>query len=233
MTSDASRDTRGLGRRALLRNGLLVGMGTAALVTASVPLATGALADEPPASTDSPDAAAPAQAKWAWCDLCAGMFYTGNSNFGHCPQQNDLFAHASVYDYNSYNYHFYYDAETGGGWQGDWFWCVNCQGMFWGGRSAGKCPFYNGNSPHDGSGSYPYVAYNGTNSAEGQGNWLWCHACAGLFFGNGGQYNGICPINGGEPLRGGGSYSQHDGSKSDNYYIGHSGSIALGPPVMV
>jgi hypothetical protein len=100
MASDASREIRGFTRRALLRNGLLVGLGTATVVTASVPLAASALADDIPASTDSPATAAPEQFNWAWCDLCAGMFYTGNSNYGHCPQQGDLFPHASVYDYN-------------------------------------------------------------------------------------------------------------------------------------
>lgn len=232
MASDASREIRGFTRRVLLRNGLLVGLGTATVVTASVPLAASALADDVPASTDSPATAAPEQFKWGWCDLCAGMFYTGNSNYGHCPQQGDLYQHASVYDYNSDNYGFYYDAVTGGGWEGSWYWCRNCQGMFWGGRSAGACPYYSGNGKHNGTGSYPYVAYLGTNSAEGQGGWLWCKNCSGMFYGSGGKYNGVCPINGGESSRGG-SYSQHDGTVSSNYYIGHSVAIPLGPPILV
>jgi hypothetical protein len=184
------------------------------------------------ASVDSPAAAAPEQFKWGWCDLCAGMFYTGTSNHGYCPQQGDLFPHASVYDYNSSNYGFYYSAATGGGWQGNWFWCSHCQGMFWGGRSAGACPYYAGNGKHNGAGSSSYVAYLGTNSAEGQGGWLWCKNCSGMFYGSGGKYSGVCPINGGESSRGG-SYSQHDGSASSNYYIGHSGTLSLGPPILV
>lgn len=224
MASDASREIRGFTRRALMRNGLLVGLGTATVVAGSVSLAGNAMAADVPTSADTPDTPAPEQFKWGWCNQCSGMFYTAY-NLGECPYDGDLSNHASTTDYTSSNYGFYYNAVATSEWQGNWYWCSNCQGMFWGGRSAGACPSHFGNGPHDGTGKYPYVAYLGTNSAEGQGGWLWCKNCSGMFWGGSGKTGGICPKNG--------SVYAHDGSSSSNYYIGHSGYLSLGPPITV
>jgi hypothetical protein len=151
------------------------------------------------------------------------MFYTAY-NDGTCPYNGSLGGHAATTDYTSSNYGFYYDATSTSVWQGNWYWCSYCQGMFWGGRSAGACPSFVGKSPHDGTGKYPYVAYLGTNSAEGQGGWLWCRNCSGMFWGGGSsKYGGVCPL-------GAGQY-QHNGTRSSNYYIGFSGTLDLGPPI--
>jgi hypothetical protein len=246
MTSGASQEIRGLGRRALLRNGLLLSLGTSTVVAASASLAGEARAGAPaPASADILAATAPEQFGWAWCDLCQGMFYSGNNTLGHCPYNGNLFGHANKLDYSSYNYGFYYNA-TGTDWQAGWLWCRNCQGMFWapsGHTSYGQCPFYNSNGQtgaHNGSGSFAYVAYRGSATGTGQAGWLWCKNCSGLFYAQGTAQFGIyqigpvCPVNGGLNSRNiPPTYTPHDGSTSSHYYIPHSGWISLGPPQMM
>jgi hypothetical protein len=103
------------------------------------------------------------------------MFFTDSTettrnHFGNCPFEGDLLPHANVLDYTSSNYGFYYNA-TGTDWQEGWYWCSNCQGMFWanghaqnGTQQVGPvCPVNGGlNSrtgaytPHDDTGSSSY-----------------------------------------------------------------------------
>jgi hypothetical protein len=238
MTSDASQEISGFSRfsrRALLRNGLLAGLGSATIIAASGPLAGKARADDSaPASADTPAATAPEQHGWGWCNLCQGMFYTlspGTFPWGVCPFRADANQHASVSDYTSSDYGFYYNA-VGTDWQQGWYWCRNCQGMFWAGSgtSTGACPYYVGLAPHDGSASSAYVAYLGPDSGTGQGGWRYCRNCSGMFWST--NPMAVCPINGGYNAVTG-IYTPHDPSGSSNYYIPSSGHLDLGPQIVV
>lgn len=225
MTGYAQQNS-GFTRRTLLRSGLLAG-GTAAVVGASVPLAGRArAAASVPTLTDNPDATAPQQWSWVYCNQCMGMFYCGTNTQirGWCPDNYDGEPHANTSTYSSYNYGFYHNG-VGSAYQGNWFWCRLCSGLFWGkdgNVSYGVCPYTGGNGPHDGSSSFKTYLVNNTQSFPGfQPNWLWCKNCSGLFYGGSGtnysDFAGMCPIDGG------GSYSTrwpyHLGDTSDYYYI--------------
>jgi hypothetical protein len=236
MTGNESPEIPAIGRRTVLRNGLLIGFGvTAAGATAASLAGTSLAATTAPQAQASPDTAAPVQHDWAWCNACSGMFYT-NSSGGVCPAfvrgASDINPHADLDDYNSYNYGIYYNAVTTSSWQGNWWWCWLCQGLFHGNKQDGKCPNTGGLGNHDGTKSYPYVLYHGSGDSEGQPNWLWCSVCYGLFYAGSNAPNhinsttgGWCPVNNG-------GVDPHYGSGSWPYQVGWSGSLALGPPVI-
>jgi hypothetical protein len=203
MTMNEQRASGELTRRMMLRNGLMVGLGTAVVAVGSSSFAGRARADTlAPASLANPSTPAPLQSAWGWCNQCAGMFYTSNSNWGVCPRSTQdpvrFFAqtHAFNNNYQSFNYEFYYDAQTSSNWQGAWLWCRLCQGFWYGGANfGGWCPSgsFNGTRvSHDGSGSFPYVIYHGSASA-GQGGWYYCNTCMGLFYTSNGSEGGACP----------------------------------------
>jgi hypothetical protein len=214
MARDGLPESYGLTRRAMLRKGVLAGLGAGAIVAASASLAGSAWAEASPALADSPDATAPEQWGWAYCHQCHGMWYPANGG-DVCPYPNDLGRHSSS---PSYNYGFYYNA-VGTDWQEDWYWCKNCSGMFWtgNGRTGGACPANATFSSHDGSSSYPYVAYYGTAGGTGQAGWSWCRQCSGLWYSNGAQYGGDCPVDFGN--------AQHTSIGSYKYLIPHNGSL--------
>jgi hypothetical protein len=188
MARDESPEIGEFSRRAMLRNGLLVGLGTATIVSAS--LAGGARAYASLATASAPAANAPEQWNWAYCHNCRGMWYPGNGG-DKCPYTADMGGHVSS---PSDNYGFYYNA-TGTDWQEDWLWCHYCSGMFWASNdmSAGVCPGLGSMGSHDGSGSFHYVAYRGSESGTGQPGWSWCSQCSGMWWSNGAQTGGSCP----------------------------------------
>jgi hypothetical protein len=215
MTDDQSM-VSGFSRRAIMRNGLLVGLGAATVAAASASVTGKALADSNiPGTADG--STPPTQSQWMWCNLCSGMFYAGYSGWGACPFSNPAYhgQHGRYKAYTSSNYFFYYDAVAGGGWQGNWWWCKNCMGMWWGGGNGGFCPATN--SQHQkGSNVSSYVAYLGSGSV-GQNDWRYCRDCAGMFWGGGGALSyGVCPTGG-----------QHNGTGSSNYQIPSNGTISF------
>jgi len=204
MTIDEPQASSNLTRRMLLRNGLMVGLGTAVVAAGSSSFPAraqaGALA---PASSANPSTPAPEQIDWGWCNQCQGMFYTANSNWGYCPGTGNIGPHASVSNYKSYDYGFYYDAVTNSDWQGGWWWCKNCQGLFNNEYGNGACPFgtyYNGTNviinPHNPAGSFPYVIYHGSPVLYRQPNWYYCANCHGLYYTGSStdKDGGVCPL---------------------------------------
>jgi hypothetical protein len=215
MTGDESPGARDLRRRALPRRSLLLGVAAGLGVASLAGTAQAAQA----ASADL----LPEQPDWGWCKNCSGLFYTSNANYGACPfyesQPGGPIPHAGAGLYTSYNYKLSYSA-AGTYYQPNWNWCKNCQGLFHGNAQQHNwCPYYSGTRQHDGSGSFAYVVYYGTENI-GQPNWRWCKNCSGLFaVGATIQPNGVCPS-------GNGIYA-HDDTGSYSYQLVHSGSITL------
>jgi hypothetical protein len=186
-----------LSRRRLLRNGLLTGLGAAAVGIAS------------PVSTAKAQGWN-VQQNWCWCGKCTGMFYDGDATNGWCPAggQHES-GNANV---DSYPYGLYYNipiSELGPKYQEYWNWCSKCMGLFYGPQqSSSWCP---AGGRHNGSVSYNYELAFGdvyTGGYYNQNGWNWCNKCTGLFYGPQ-QSSSYCPAGG-----------QHDGSGSYNYVIG-------------
>jgi hypothetical protein len=100
----------------------------------------------------------PVQDNWRWCSKCEGLFYAGNPDQGTCPKDppNPHIALTS-----GFSYRLVHDVVHDGGSFPDqtWYWCKNCQGLFYGGnqKRAGRCPRPKDPSQtHDGSGSGNY-----------------------------------------------------------------------------
>jgi len=162
MTDVTRGENRGLQRRTVLRNGLLAGLGVAAVSISSTAIEGTAQAFS-------------YQTGWKWCSKCRGLFYGPQQSASHCPAGG---THDST---GSWPYTMFYDDPSSGGilQQQNWSWCGKCTGLFYGPKqSYSICP---AGGPHDGSGSYNYsVAYN---TGQGQPNWNWCLQCQGLFYG--------------------------------------------------
>jgi hypothetical protein len=132
------------------------------------------------------------QPGWRWCRKCQGMFYGGGeNNSGICPAD---FQAQDGRQGAQYSVLFGEDAP---GQQGNWRWCVLCQGSyFWRPNQAGRCPGY----------PYPYhpkapgivnspqrlgtkrlrrvvtMPSFGDDAPGQQGDWRWCDRCSGWFF---------------------------------------------------
>jgi len=90
-----------------------------------------------------------AQAEWAWCNRCQGLFYGPNIGSSACPAGGP---HVTVGG-NDYLVDFV-GADTPAGQQQGWSWCCKCQGMFYSSNPAGPCP---AGDTHDNTGSMPYA----------------------------------------------------------------------------
>jgi hypothetical protein len=213
----------GLSRRALMRNGLLVGLGATVAVTALPALAGTALAehlDETvniyPTEGNGSFTAYPCQPDWWYCVRCFGIYHSDNDAAGGvCPaigqHQNDT---------NYTNYCIPHDmgsiSASTGGVQSGWRWCVNCQGLFWGSAAAESwCPAGGRHVVTTSAEVYdlpygdPYefvLALTGEQPPT-QPDWLYCVKCRGLFYGHGGTSDGVCP-------KDGGPHSQYSGSSN-------------------
>jgi hypothetical protein len=158
------------------------------------------------------------QTGWRYCGKCQGLFFGLHPN-SKCPAGK---AHVDMGSY----YTLMYDLPKAPGqepWAGPaqpgWRWCNKCQGLFFGGIQAGKCPA--DGTPHSGSGSGIYRLINNApwipdtvqvSMAPGQDQWLYCSKCQGLFFGgtpNSGSLGGTCPAD----------QQAHNGSNSGNYTV--------------
>jgi hypothetical protein len=195
---DALLGSGELGRRTLLRRGLLAGFGLATLAIGSA-----ALTGEAAASTVSPDINEPL---WLWCYKCQGLFYGSYILSSKCPDGGTHAVNKSL------DYELAYNVPGGAGLQSDWLWCNKCQGLFYGPHAAvSACP---AGGAHNGTKSGNYVL--GLNSDKAvpatgayQRYWLWCSKCQGLFFGYGShEAASKCP-------RGG----AHNGDESGDYNV--------------
>jgi hypothetical protein len=209
------RTTDGIKRRSVLRGGLLVGVGLATAGVASAALTGTAKAVSP-------------QPNWAYCANCKGMWYTGNNTAGNCPAYKDTGIEGHVKS-PSYNYELFNSSSGGGsspGYQPNWYWCSQCQGLWTANPSQNCCPGYplpnsKNFGPHTKVGSYEYFLYFDPESGNNpQPNWRWCGYCAGLYFqGASGNQAGVC-CNFSAP----GGY-HNEGSGSDDYSIDWDGSF--------
>ena len=152
------------------------------------------------------------------------MWYTGNDSWGVCPGSTD--GHVSI---PSYKYELFNSSAGGGsspGYQGNWAWCSQCQGLFTTLHPADNyCPGYpsrggGGIGPHTAAGSFQYFLWmNPVSGNNPQPNWRWCGNCDGLYFqGSSGNEAGHCP----NPY---GPGKHVEGSGSDNYAIDWNGSF--------
>jgi hypothetical protein len=201
MTTKESLPSITVSRRKLLRNGLLAGLGAAALGIAS-PVLTGTARAQESYPQDN----------WNWCYKCKGMFYATNTDFpaGYCPAGGQHTGN-NPYGSPSYNYTIYYNASQGKLSQSSWNWCNKCTGLFYGPQqSSSWCP---AGGQHNGTGSYDYwLQYDQQELGTANGNgwqeyWNWCSKCTGLFFGPQ-QSSSYCPAGG-----------QHNGSGSFDYWL--------------
>ncbi|MBL8188157.1 MAG: hypothetical protein JNK38_09120 [Acidobacteria bacterium] len=92
--------------------------------------------------------------------------------------------------------------------QDGWRWCNKCQGMFFSGAGAGKCPAGSGHDAN-GSGNYMLTFMHDETAQQTQDNWRYCKKCQGLYFA--GNNAGVCPAG-----------AAHDGTDSGNYVLGVS-----------
>jgi hypothetical protein len=231
MAEVTPRAARVLGRRALLRNGLLAGAG-AAVASVALPGITGtAQASIVEAGALGPlglNIAFSAQTQWWWCRNCSGLFYSASgAAAGSCPFNGYHDPSASwMYETPVLTYQDVGAEQEQA--QPGWLWCNWCQGLFFGKGQPSHCP---GNlqsfapyktGPHNGSdGSDIYLLpYSGAEGGWSIGNpplqsgWLWCKNCQGLFHASSGTSAGLCPA-----LIAPG---QHNGSDSyQSYYLFH------------
>jgi hypothetical protein len=210
----------GLGRRALLRNGLLSGLGVA-VASVALPAFTGvaraAMLDVLVTDPYNDPVDFTAQSQWYWCRACTGLFWSGNgADAGDCPAlypgPHNL-SGSWMYDVPTLT-----DSDAGiVQTQHSWNWCFQCQGLFYGpDQASSHCP---GNvitpfvtsAPHaTGSVNYQLPWGPDWSDASLQAGWYFCSACKGLFHPGSGSSGGVCPID---------FKSKHKGSGSFNYVL--------------
>jgi hypothetical protein len=92
----------------------------------------------------------PYQPGWNWCSRCQGLFFATNYTSSYCPAKPTGGRHNRGGD----AYSLAYNTAINGA-QGNWFWCGQCQGLFWDAspeletENAGVCPM-NPPGPHVG-----------------------------------------------------------------------------------
>jgi len=183
-----------LNRRMLLRGGLAAGAGLAVAGLATVGLAGAARAA-------TADLTYQTQYYWAYCNNCAGLWYTANNTAGACPYK--MLSGGGGHILNpSYSYDLQYNVSGSGGgikYEPGWNWCSRCQGLFFATNyTSSYCPAKPYGGRHTRGGDAYSVAYN--SSIDGaQGNWYWCGQCQGLFYCSspelGTEDAGVCPEN--------------------------------------
>lgn len=205
----------GIKRRSVLRGGLLVGVGLATAGVASAALTGTAKAVSP-------------QPNWAYCKYCKGMWYTGKNTAGACPAYVDtgIPGHSDSISYNYELFNSSSGGSAGTGYQPNWYWCSQCEGLWTANPSGNSCPGYiipnsKNHGPHTAAGSFEYFLYfDPVNGNNPQPNWRWCGYCAGLYFqGSSGNQAGVCP-NFSAP----GGY-HNEGSGSYDYSVDWDGSF--------
>jgi hypothetical protein len=92
------------------------------------------------------------QTNWRWCHKCQGMYFAGN-NAGICPAPPLGGTHDHT---GSGNYNLVHDSGNFAG-QSNWRWCHKCQGLYFAGNNAGRCPAPPPGGTHDHTGSGNYI----------------------------------------------------------------------------
>jgi hypothetical protein len=92
---------------------------------------------QPPASV---------QTGWNYCNQCQGLFYGPNQGNSYCPAghfNGNYLQHQNYYEaryLDTYDYGLYYNSAPPG-YQGNWNWCRNCQGLWYTtGPDNNNCP---------------------------------------------------------------------------------------------
>jgi hypothetical protein len=130
-----------------------------------------------------------AQSGWVWCAQCEGLWFSGNPSDGSCPflgtGQQTAPPHTTI---GSGDYTIKFTGDGGNG-QDGWYWCVNCQGMFFNPYGdtveIGLCPAftrYSGLGHRRLWGSYRIEQLPNLDGGPRQTGWRWCSRCAGLWF---------------------------------------------------
>jgi hypothetical protein len=215
MTDLTAQKTRGLGRRTLLRSGLLVGLG-AAVVTVAAPNLAGVARAADSIPVEAPNGNImefTCQPGWSWCKYCQGLFY-GTAPIPGCASNYDDFLHVPG---SNWNYQVPFGAPPSGGsgyLQAGWQYCDNCNGLFdEPDNNTNSCCIGNGGGPHQNNftGTYPYyLPYQaGWRGGPMQSEWAWCDNCNLLFFGPNWS-SSVCPkgpyFNNGKHVRGARDY---------------------------
>ncbi|MFE9579971.1 hypothetical protein ACFYO1_26545 [Nocardia sp. NPDC006044] len=168
------------------------------------------------ASTAAPlmiEKAAPASATqrlWRRCARCSGLWFSGNGTRGGCPA-GDIFD-GGHHDDGTGDF-ILKETPDGGQGQSDWFWCRNCQGLWFQGNGGfGVCPSPYRIPGHNstGSGNYRLEDITNRDGPGGTTNWRWCRKCFGLYY-NGASPGaaGLCPAD----------HQHHDVVGSGNYLL--------------
>jgi hypothetical protein len=144
---------------------------------------------------------------WRWCNKCEGMFFALHGTLGVCPKLGS----DSQHDPHDSGPYMIQQGESHVPGQAPWRWCLKCEGLFFaaGGTNQGVCP--RDGTEHDGSESGDYILHETGTLSGAQGDWRFCRACSGLFFGAG-MRRGVC-----EAAR------QHDPTGSANYAVRRAG----------
>jgi hypothetical protein len=203
MADVSPQSAHALGRRSLLRNGLLAGLGLAA-----VSVMTSGLTGTAQAAPMTLPVDGPTEAGWAWCSKCRGLFYAFNSTTGDCPAGGQ---HGSQ---TSYDYEIPFDNSGGTNLQPNWKWCGKCEGMFYGpNESSSHCP---AGGTHNDSNSDSYsLFYDYSASSYVQLDWNHCTKCQGLFYGPQ-QSSSYCPAGG-----------THNAGDSFTYDLQYSNTLVI------
>jgi hypothetical protein len=203
----------------LLQGGLLAGAGVATAGAMSA-VFTGTAK----ASTPNP------QLGWGWCEYCATMWWTAGQASSACssPSHDQHAVGSGSYDYEQFNDGgSRYNNTTNP--QANWFWCGNCQGMFWGPSTNNVCQSSNdGTLPPHAKGSetnyYLYYDADTGSTSNPQPYWHWCGLCGLLYWqGPSGTQAGYCP---GYLLRNYPNYGRHEAGSSTSYCIDWSGKYS-------
>jgi hypothetical protein len=183
MADITSSATRGLNRRALLRNGLLAGLGAAGITVAS-----SRVAQADTESAISPDnfnvISLNVQPKWRWCAYCGALFWcpSGNQN-QRCPSSftnTHTAGSGTIYGVPNNNPD-YTDVQD------FWHWCNLCNVLFYN-VTGSHCAGNGGSGPHSIGSTTGYqmmlYVWSGTNGSTVQNSWRWCNWCQTLFWPN-------------------------------------------------
>jgi hypothetical protein len=230
MTDLTPKPPRGLSRRTLLRNGLVLGAGAAA-ASLAVPALTGVAVARADADLGAIQPGTghifrfTTQTNWWWCSYCSELFWSdsnGDPN-GACAghlitgiEQGFVPTHNSS---GSGHYYMPHDSPPITDVQSQWSWCSKCDALFWGPYVHSSCcpgnllsgagGLYCG--PHTrGSTVYDMLFGGWTTQAAMsislQGSWTYCNACQGLYWG---QLSGACPATLGQTTHSPGSHTDY------------------------
>jgi hypothetical protein len=175
-------------RRGVLRSGLLAGAGVATVGAASAVLTGTAKA-----ATPEP------QSGWGYCIYCATMWWVPGRSNSACVGSNSPNGEHN-YGAGNYNYSIYngpgYNQNTSP--QGNWTYCSDCQGLFWGQSGSFCAGNRNGLTgdiePHAVGSNTNYNLDFGLTGTYPQPYWRWCTQCHLLFWSGAGSRNaGACP----------------------------------------